>query len=59
VCVCVSIYVYKFVLYPCSDVARIQFRLPDGSSHSHNFEATATLGEVRLFAATQLKFPFR
>jgi chemotaxis protein histidine kinase CheA len=41
------------------DMARIQFRLPDGSSHSHNFEATATLGEVRLYAATHRSFPFR
>lgn len=41
------------------DVARIQFRLPDGSTHSHNFEASATLGEVRIYAATQLNFPFR
>jgi len=41
------------------DMARIQFRLPDGSSHSHNFEVTATLGEVRSYAATHLRFPFR
>lgn len=41
------------------DMARIQFRLPDGSSHSHNFEVTATLGEVRSYAATHLSFPFR
>lgn len=41
------------------DMARIQFRLPDGSSHSHNFEVTATLGEVRSYVATQLSFPFR
>ncbi|KDR21412.1 UBX domain-containing protein 4 [Zootermopsis nevadensis] len=40
-------------------VARIQFRLPDGSSHSHNFETAATLGEVRLYAATHLNLPFR
>jgi len=41
------------------DMARIQFRLPDGSSHSHNFEITATLGEVRSYAARHLSFPFR
>jgi len=41
------------------NMARIQFRLPDGSSHSHNFEVTATLGEVRSYAATHLRFPFR
>jgi len=41
------------------DIARIQFRLPDGSSHSHNFEITATLGEVRSYAARHLSFPFR
>ncbi|PNF22902.1 UBX domain-containing protein 4 [Cryptotermes secundus] len=41
------------------DMARIQFRLPDGSSHSHNFGVTTTLGEVRSYVATQLSFPFR
>lgn len=42
-----------------SNVARIQFRLPDGSTHSRNFEPTTTMGEVRGYAANQLNLPFR
>jgi hypothetical protein len=50
---------FNLQFLPCSDMARIQFRLPDGSSHSHTFEATATLGEVRSYVGTHLSFPFR
>ncbi|KAJ9592417.1 hypothetical protein L9F63_015937 [Diploptera punctata] len=42
-----------------SNVARIQFRLPDGSTHSMNFEPTTTVGEIRSYATTQLNLPFR
>ncbi|XP_067003683.2 UBX domain-containing protein 4 [Anabrus simplex] len=42
-----------------SDVARIQFRLPDGSSHTQSFSADTPLAEVRAYAATNLALPFR
>ncbi|KAF4526120.1 hypothetical protein B566_EDAN007614 [Ephemera danica] len=37
-----------------ANVARLQFRLPDGSSHTHTFEADAQLGDVRQYVKTTL-----
>ena len=35
----------------CSDTARIQFRLPDGSSMTEDFPSTSTLSVARQFVA--------
>lgn len=39
------------VFFLCSTVARIQFRLPDGSSFTNQFPSDAPLEEARQFAA--------
>ncbi|XP_023371621.1 UBX domain-containing protein 4 [Otolemur garnettii] len=41
----------KFILQTGSTVARIQFRLPDGSSFTNQFPSDAPLEEARQFAA--------
>lgn len=40
-----------------SNEARLQFRLPDGSTHSHTFEAVATLGDVRQYIISNVNLP--
>ncbi|XP_046398091.1 UBX domain-containing protein 4 [Ischnura elegans] len=42
-----------------SNSARIQFRLPDGTSHTHQFDAGATLGDVRSYVKSNVTLPFR
>lgn len=42
-----------------SNEARLQFRLPDGSTYSNRFDADATLGEVRQYILTNVTLPFR
>lgn len=42
-----------------SNIAHLQFRLPDGVSRSHEFEASATLSEVRAYISANLNLPFR
>ncbi|GLV39672.1 uncharacterized protein CBL_08262 [Carabus blaptoides fortunei] len=40
-------------------VSRLQFRLPDGTSQTHEFQASAVLSEVRDFISANLRLPFR
>ncbi|KAG8229425.1 hypothetical protein J437_LFUL000946 [Ladona fulva] len=42
-----------------SNIARIQFRLPDGTSHTHQFNAGSTLADVRAYVKANLNLPFR
>ncbi|XP_071449830.1 UBX domain-containing protein 4 isoform X2 [Hetaerina americana] len=42
-----------------SNNARIQFRLPDGTSHTHQFDAGSTLGDVRAYVKSNVTLPFR
>lgn len=42
-----------------SNVARLQFKLPDGSSHTHEFSSSSTLQEVRNFINSNLNLTFR
>lgn len=42
-----------------SGMARLQFRLPSGSSISHAFEPSVTLGDVRTFLLDGNHLPFR
>ncbi|XP_063217752.1 UBX domain-containing protein 4 isoform X2 [Bacillus rossius redtenbacheri] len=42
-----------------SDVARIQFRLPDGTTNSHQFAASSTLAEVRRYVIGNIPLPSR
>lgn len=42
-----------------SNEARLQFRLPDGSTHYHNFEAIATLGDVRQYIVSNITLPYQ
>ncbi|KAK3913333.1 UBX domain-containing protein 4 [Frankliniella fusca] len=41
-----------------SNEARLQFRLPDGSTYSNRFEADATLAEVRQYVISNVALPF-
>ncbi|XP_018328807.1 UBX domain-containing protein 4 [Agrilus planipennis] len=41
------------------NTARLQLRLPDGSSHTHEFASSATLQDVREFIAANLNMAFR
>ncbi|XP_034242896.1 UBX domain-containing protein 4 [Thrips palmi] len=42
-----------------SNQARLQFRLPDGSTHSHTFEAMSTLGDVRQYIVSNITLPYQ
>lgn len=42
-----------------SNTARIQFRLPDGTSHTHQFDAGSTLADVRAYVKANVNLPFR
>lgn len=39
--------------------ARLQFRLPDGSTHTHSFDADVALSAVRQYVEANLVLPFR
>lgn len=41
-----------------SNTARLQFRLPDGTTHTHEFSSTNTLQDVRNYVMTNLNLPF-
>uniref|UniRef100_A0A8D1EZD6 UBX domain-containing protein 4 n=1 Tax=Sus scrofa TaxID=9823 RepID=A0A8D1EZD6_PIG len=51
--VSIYLFIYLFIGHTCSicSVARIQFRLPDGSSFTNQFPSDAPLEEARQFAA--------
>lgn len=38
--------------------ARLQFKLPDGSSHAHDFGSSETLQSVRNYILSNMKLPF-
>lgn len=42
-----------------SNEARIQFRLPDGSTHNNRFDAHATLADVRQYIVSNVTLPFQ
>jgi len=42
-----------------SNTARLQFRLPDGTSHMHDFVSSSSLQEVRNYIITNLNLPFQ
>lgn len=41
-----------------SNTARLQFKLPDGSSHTHDFASSEPLEVVRAYISTNLNLPF-
>lgn len=45
---------------PLTDMsrARLQFKLPDGSSHAHDFPSSETLQTVRTYIRVNVKLPF-
>lgn len=42
-----------------SNVARIQFRLPNGNPHTGQFDSTSTLGALRSYVVDNIELPFR
>ncbi|KAB0803757.1 hypothetical protein PPYR_01152 [Photinus pyralis] len=42
-----------------SNTARLQFRCPDGSAHTHEFSSNCTLGSVRDFIKENLNLPYQ
>lgn len=42
-----------------SNEARLQFRLPDGSTHSNRFNADNTLADVRQYILSNITLPYR
>lgn len=42
-----------------TNTAMLQFRLPDGTNKTHDFDSTCTLEEVRSFLVQNLNLPYR